>query len=60
MPTTDPVKNVEYVTRSQAKKKEKLGETEYNKINADAEQHHRDKLKAKIGEDEYKDNERTI
>ena len=47
MPTTDPAKNVEYFKRSQAKKKEVLGETEYNRINADAEQRHRDKLKAK-------------
>ena len=36
MPAVDPVKNasVEYVKRSQAKKKEALGEVEYNKINA--------------------------
>ncbi len=54
MPTTDPTKNVEYVKRSQAKKKEILGEKEYNRINADAKQRHRDKLKAKIGEDKYK------
>ena len=54
MPTIDPVKNVEYVKRSQAKKKEALGEVEYNKINANAEQRHRDKLKTKIGEEEYK------
>ena len=54
MPTIDPVKNVEYVKRSQAKKKEALGEVEYNKINANAEQRHRDKLKTKIGEDQYK------
>ena len=54
MPTTDPAKNLEYVKKSQAKKKETLGIKEYNKINADVEQKHRDKLKAKIGEDEYK------
>jgi hypothetical protein len=54
MPTTDPAKNVEYVKRSQAKKKETFGDKEYNRIDADAEQRHRDKLKAKIGEDEYK------
>jgi hypothetical protein len=54
MPTTDPAKNVEYVKRSQPKKKEILGKKEYNRINADAEQRHRIKLKAKIGEDEYK------
>ena len=54
MPTIDPSKNVEYVKRSQAKKKDALGAVEYNKINANAEQRHRDKLKTKIGEDQYK------
>ena len=54
MPTTDPVKNLEYVKKSQMKKKETLGADAYNKINADIEQKHRDKLKAKIGQDEYK------
>ena len=54
MPTIDPAKNVEYVMKSQAKRKEKIGAVEYNKINANAEQRHRDKLKTKIGEDEYK------
>ena len=54
MPTTDPAKNVEYVKKSQAKKKETLGTVEYNKINANAEQRHRDKLKSKIGKDDYK------
>ena len=54
MPTTDPAKNLEYVKKAQAKKKEALGIVEYNKINAEAEQRHRDKLKSKIGEVEYK------
>ena len=54
MPTTDPIKNLEYVKKAQAKKKEALGIVEYNKINANAEQRHRDKLKSKIGEEEYK------
>ena len=54
MPTTDPIKNLEYVKKSQAKKKETLGADAYNKINADIEQKHRDKLKATIGADEYK------
>jgi hypothetical protein len=54
MPTTDPAKNVEYAKKSQAKKKETIGKDAYNKINADAKQRHRDKLKAKIGEDENK------
>ena len=54
MPTTDPIKNLEYVKKSQMKKKETLGADAYNKINADIEQKHRDKLKATIGIDEYK------
>ena len=54
MPTRDPSKNVEYVKKSQLKKKEVLGVKEYNKINADTEQRHRDKLKSSLGEDEYK------
>ena len=54
MPTRDPVKNLEYVKKSQARKKDILGLIEYNKINADTEQKHRDKLKATMGIDEYK------
>ena len=54
MPTLDPVKNLEYVKKSQAKKKEELGAEAYNRINADVEQKHRNKLKATIGEAEYK------
>ena len=54
MPTTDPIKNLEYVKKSQTKKKEILGAEAYNKINADIEQKHRDKLKASIGIDGYK------
>ena len=53
MPTTDKDKNIEYVKRSQAKKKEVLGVIEYNKINADNEQRHRDKLKTTLGTEEY-------
>jgi len=54
MVTKDPVKNLEYVKKSQARKKDVLGLTEYNKINADTEQKHRDKLEATMGIDEYK------
>ena len=54
MVTKDPVKNKEYVKKSQTKKRETLGITEYNKINAETEQRHRDKLKTKIGEENYK------
>jgi len=54
MPTTDKAKNLEYVKKSQAKKKQTIGTIEYNKINSDTEQKHRDKLKKTIGEAEYK------
>jgi hypothetical protein len=36
------------------KKEETLGAEAHNKINADAEQKHRDKSKATNGKDEYK------
>jgi len=54
MPTKDPQKNLEYVKKSQARKKEALGLTEYNRITAETEQKHRDKVKATMGIDEYK------
>ncbi len=54
MSTRDPKENVEHVKKSQAKKKEVLGLTEYNRINEETEQKHRDKLKATMGIDEYK------
>ncbi len=54
MPTIDPVTNLEYVKKSQSKKKETLSAEAYNKIMADVEQKHRDKLKAKVGQDEYR------
>ena len=54
MVTKDPVKNLEYVKKSQARKKEELGLIEYNRINADTEQKHRDKLKTTMGIDGYK------
>ena len=54
MPTRDPVKNLEYVKKSQARKKEALGLIEYNRINAETEKKYRDKEKATKGEAEYK------
>ncbi len=54
MTTTDPIKKLEYVKKSQMKKKEILGAEAYNKINADAEQKQRDKLKSAIAIDEFK------
>ncbi len=54
MPILDPVKNLEYVKKSQSKKKEEFGAEAHNKINVDVEQKHRNKLKATLGEAEYK------
>lgn len=54
MPTKDPQKNLEYVKKSQARKKDMIGLIEYNKINANTEQKYRDKLKTTMGIDEYK------
>ena len=54
MVTKDPIKNLEYVKKSQARKKDVLGVEEYNKMNASAEKKHRDKLKETMGIDEYK------
>ncbi len=51
-----PVKNLEYVKKSQAKKKEELGAEAYNKINANVEkneQNHGNAFKATIGEAEF-------
>jgi hypothetical protein len=45
MPTKDQRKNVEYVKKSQAQKKEALGLIEYKRINANTEQKHRNILK---------------
>ena len=60
MPTRDPSTNVEYVKKSQSKKKEALGIKEYNRINADTEQRHRDKLKTSLGAEEYIYKKRNI
>ena len=54
MPTKDPVKHLEYVKKSQARKKEALGLIEYNRINAETEKKYREKEKATKGEAEYK------
>jgi hypothetical protein len=54
MTKTNPIKKLEYVKKLQIKKKETLGAEAYNKINADAEQKHRDKLKTAFAIHEYK------
>ena len=54
MPKKDPKKNLAYVKKSQARKKDMLGLTEYNQINTDTEQKHGYKLKKSMRIDEYK------
>jgi hypothetical protein len=59
MPTIDPVKNPEYVTKSQIKKREALSADAYNKINVDIEPKHSDNLKAKLDKMDITDNKRN-
>jgi hypothetical protein len=54
MPTTDPIKNLMYVKKSQALKKEMIGIDSFNKIHAAEQQKHRDKLRKEKGNEEYK------
>jgi hypothetical protein len=46
MPTTNPEKNREYVRTSNMKKKEQIGEEEYNKYFANNQQKYRDNKKS--------------
>jgi len=46
MPTTNPEKNREYVRASNMKKKEQIGEVEYNKYFANNQQKYRDNKKS--------------
>ena len=46
MPTTNPEKNREYVKASNMKKKEQIGEEEYNKYFANNQQKYRDNKKS--------------
>jgi hypothetical protein len=54
MPTKDPVKNREYVKKSNEKKKAQVGAEEYNKYFAANENKYRTNKKEKIGVDEYR------
>jgi hypothetical protein len=54
MPTTDPAKNLMYVQKSQALKKERIGIDKFKEIHASEQQKHRDNLRKKQGEEEYK------
>ena len=54
MPTTDPAKNLMYVQKSQALKKERIGIDKFKEIHASEQQKHRDNLRKKQGEEAYK------
>ena len=54
MVTADPIKNLEYVKKSQALKKERIGIDAFKEIHASEQQKHRDNLRKKQGEEAYK------
>ena len=54
MVTTDPAKNLEYVKKSQMKKKEMIGIDKFKEIHAGEQQKHRDNLRKEKGEEAYK------
>ena len=53
MPTKDPVKNLEYVKKSQAKKKEAIGVEEFNRIHTEAQMKYKKNLRER-DEEEFK------
>ena len=53
MPTTDPIKNLQYVLKSQARKKQEIGVEEFNKIHTQAQMKYKEKQRMK-DEDEFK------
>ena len=54
MPTADPVKNLKFVKESQARKKEKIGVEEFNRIHSNEQSKYRDNLRQNQGEEDYK------
>ena len=53
MPTIDPIKNLIFVKESQARRKDKIGVEEFNRIHSNDQSNYRDKQRQK-GEEEYK------
>ena len=53
MPTKDPVKNLEYVKKSQAKKKQAIGVEEFNRIHTEAQMKYKKSMREK-DEEEFK------
>ena len=58
MPTTNPEKNREYVKASNMKKKEQIGEEEYNKYFANNQQKYRDNKRVQTRKQSYIKNSR--
>lgn len=54
MVTTDPIKNLKFVKESQARKKERIGIEEFNRIHSNEQSKYRENLRLKQGEEEYK------
>ena len=54
MPTTNPIKNAEYVKKSKDLKKREIGINDFNRIHAEEQSKHRNKLRQELGEEEYK------
>ena len=54
MPTIDPIKNLIFVKESQARRKDKIGVEEFNRIHSNDQSNYRDKQRQKKGEEEYK------
>jgi hypothetical protein len=60
MPTSDPIKNLMYVKKSQALKKEMIGIDAFKEIHAGEQQKYRDNLRKEKGEEAYKKNKLNI
>ena len=54
MPTRDPIKNLEYVKRSQAKKKEEIGVEAFREMHSGVQAKYRENLKSANGLEQYK------
>ncbi len=54
MPTTDQVKNLQYVRKSQQKKKAEIGVDSFNTIHSHVQSKYRENLKQAAGKDENK------
>jgi CHAT domain-containing protein len=54
MPTTDPIKNLMYVKKSQALKKEMIGIDAFKEIHAGEQQKYRDNLRKEKGDEAYR------